>query len=84
MVLHMPTNAQKHQPVYGPRGVTQSKVVQMRLLPPERYLFTKLKELLAMSESSLSREIYLVGLPTFLAQRGLTEWANHTLAALSA
>ncbi|MBM2883154.1 hypothetical protein JFK97_02010 [Chromobacterium phragmitis] len=80
----MTTAAQIARKVYGPRGVAKSAPVQMRLLPPERYLFTKLKELLGMSESSLSREIYLVGLPTFLAQRGLTEWANHTLAALSA
>lgn len=80
----MHKNACTTHKVYGERGVTQSKIVQMRLLPPERYLFTKLKELLGMSESSLSREIYLVGLPTFLAQRGLTEWANAIQSAFCA
>ena len=80
----MHTNAQKTKQVYGPRGVTQSKIVQMRLLPPERYLFTKLKELLGISESNLSREIYLVGIVAFLAHHGLTEWANHTLSAFNA
>ncbi|MGC0154015.1 hypothetical protein ACPRNU_16270 [Chromobacterium vaccinii] len=64
--------------------MTQSKIVQMRLLPPERYLFTKLKELLGVSESSLSRDIYWVGLPAFLAQRGLTTWAQDTLKTFSA
>ncbi|WP_147297156.1 hypothetical protein [Chromobacterium vaccinii] len=59
--------------------MTQAKIVQMRLLPPERYLFTKLKELLGVSESSLSRDIYWVGLPAFLARRGLTAWANDIL-----
>nr|MDQ4539347.1 hypothetical protein [Chromobacterium amazonense] len=64
--------------------MTQSKIVQMRLMPAERFLFTKLKEKLGMSESSLSREIYHVGLPTFLAIHGLTEWANAIQKAFSA
>ncbi|OHX15347.1 hypothetical protein BI343_03105 [Chromobacterium amazonense] len=84
MVPHMTTTAQSGRRVYGPRGVAQSKPVQMRLLPIERYLFNKLKEKLGMSESSLSREIYLVGLPTFLALHGLTEWANAIQKAFSA
>ncbi|QND86526.1 Uncharacterized protein ChrSV_4300 [Chromobacterium vaccinii] len=80
----MSNTAQGVRKVYGPRGVAKSAPVQMRLLPVERYLFDKLKELLGISESSLSREIYLVGLPTFLAQRSLTEWANAIQKAFSA
>ncbi len=84
MVLHMTTNAQNPKKVYGARGVTESKIVQARLLPVERYLFTCVKHKLGTTDSNLGRDLIKMAMPLLLAEHGLTEWANDTLKAYNA
>lgn len=84
MVLHMTTNAQKPRKVYSARGVTEAKIIQARLLPIERYLFTCVKEKLGTTDSNLGRDLINKAMPLLLAEHGLTEWANDTLKAFAA
>ncbi|WP_152681655.1 hypothetical protein [Chromobacterium subtsugae] len=84
ILADMSTNAQKAKRVYGPRGVAKSKTVQFRVPTAKRLLITELACMLEMTESNLGRELVDVALPIFLAQHGLTAWAEDTLKALTA
>ncbi|MCD0493746.1 hypothetical protein LQD23_15775 [Chromobacterium violaceum] len=80
----MTTNAQRPKKVYGARGVTEAKIVQARLLPPERYLFTCVKHKLGTSDSNLGRDLINKAMPLLLAEHGLTEWADDILKEFAA
>jgi len=52
----------------APRGVDPREVA-MRLMPEERKQFDELANQFGISDGAMSREVYLAGLPVWLAQQ---------------